>query len=309
MDDPTGVRRRRIAFTAAAVVLLALLFPLTQANLDRLGEPIEVVDRPAGPEAAPASTTTATTRRAARPAPRHTAYEVRRALTRLPPGWSDLPPPPVPRARAVSLWTGRHLFFWGGDSGNGGVHHADGWLLDPVAWRWRATSRSPLAGRSLAAAVWTGDEVIVWGGYAKGGTFNDGAAYDPATDAWRQLPRVKLSPQASTAAWTGSRVLAWDYDLRAASYDPKRNPWRRLPGPPLESCEASPDGAATNRMVLAQGCGHALWDVRAGRWIKVERKENRYYGHGRVVAAGPVFLIAGADHESNANGLVAYNPQ
>jgi hypothetical protein len=149
----------------------------------------------------------------------------------------------------------------------------------------------------------------VWGGYAKGGTFNDGAAYDPATDAWRQLPRVKLSPQASTAAWTGSRVLAWDYDLRAASYDPKRNSWRRLPGPPLESCEASPDGAATNRMVLAQGCGHALWDVRAGRWIKVERKENRHYGHGRVVAAGPVFLIAGADHESDANGLAAYNPQ
>jgi hypothetical protein len=147
------------------------------------------------------------------------------------------------------------------------------------------------------------------GGYAKGGTFNDGAAYDPATDAWRQLPRVKLSPQASTAAWTGSRVLAWDYDLRAASYDPKRNSWRRLPGPPLESCEASPDGAATNRMVLAQGCGHALWDVRAGRWIKVERKENRFHGHGRVVAAGPVFLIAGADHESDANGLVAYNPQ
>jgi hypothetical protein len=126
VDDPTGVRRRRIAFTAAAVVLLALLFPLTQANLDRLGEPIEVVDRPAGPEAAPASTTTATTRRAARPAPRHAPYEVRRALTRLPPGWSDLPPPPAPRARAVSLWTGRHLFFWGGDSGNGGVHHADG---------------------------------------------------------------------------------------------------------------------------------------------------------------------------------------
>jgi hypothetical protein len=309
MDDPTGVRRRRIAFTAAAVVLLALLFPLTQAGPDRLGEPIEVVDRPAGPEAAPASTTTATTRRAARPAPatRPTRSGVpsrgcRRggATFRRRPCRGRAPSRSGPAATCSS---------GGGDSGNGGVHHADGWLLDPVAWRWRATSRSPLAGRSLAAAVWTGDEVIVWGGYAKGGTFNDGAAYDPATDAWRQLPRVKLSPQASTAAWTGSRVLAWDYDLRAASYDPKRNPWRRLPGPPLESCEASPDGAATNRMVLAQGCGHALWDVRAGRWIKVERKENRHYGHGRVVAAGPVFLIAGADHESDANGLAAYNPQ
>ena len=48
---------------------------------------------------------------------------------------------------------------------------------------------------------------------------------------------------------------------------------------------------------------------RSSEWIKVERKENRFHGHGRVVAAGPVFLIAGADHESDANGLVAYNPQ
>src|SRR5215218_11474562 len=103
-------------------------------------------------------------------------------------------------------------------------------------------------------------------------------------------PRLRRRPGPAAGSSPGTTTCA-----RPAT-DPKRNSWRRLPGPPLESCEASPDGAATNRMVLAQGCGHALWDVRAGRWIKVERKENRYYGHGRVVAAGPVFLIAGADH-------------
>jgi hypothetical protein len=46
-------------------------------------------------------------------------------------------------------------------------------------------------------------------------------------------------------------------------------------------------------VVLASGCGHALWDIQAGKWSKAERKENRHYGHGRVVA----------------NGLVAYNPR
>jgi len=407
------LRRRRVTAAAAAVALLVLLLPLGQAGLERLREPAGVVDRPVGPE--PPPTTTATTRRASRPAPLRTPQEVLRALSRLPPGWSDLPPPPGPRARAVSLWIGSSLFFWGGDSGNAGTHHADGWLFDPVARRWHAFSPAPLAGRSLAAAVWTGDAVIVWGGYAKGSTFNDGAAYDPmtdtwrllpsaplsarapvatvwtgdelivwgdtrrdgsdvrdgaafnpqtnrwrmiapapvglnlagwpppstvwtgqemvvvgsrldnnnasrsryatglayrpATDAWRALPRVKLSPQASTAVWTGSKVLAWDYDLRAAIYDPKRDSWRRLPRPPVDSCESYPDGAATDRMVLAQGCGHALWDTQAGKWIKVEPKKNRYYGHGRVVAAGPVFLMAGATHESDANGLVAYNPR
>jgi len=404
------LRRRRLASTVAAVALLALLVPLGQAGLERLREPVQVVDRPVIPEPAP----TATTRPALPAAPPRTPEEVLGALSRLPPGWSDLPPPPGPRARAVSLWTGSSLFFWGGDSGNAGTYHATGWLFDPVARRWHPISPAPLAGRSLAAAVWTGDAVIVWGGYAKGSTFNDGAAYDPmtgtwrllpaaplsqrvpvatvwtgnelivwgstsrdgiqvrdgaafnpqthrwrtiapapvglnqagssspstvwtgqemvvvgsrldnnnaadspsatglayrpATDAWRELPRVRLSPQASTAAWTGSKVLAWDYDLRAAIYDPKQNSWRRLPNPPVDSCESYPDGAATNRLVFARLCGDALWDTRAGKWLKVEPKKNRYYGHGRVVAAGSVFLIAGATHESDANGLVAYHP-
>jgi hypothetical protein len=407
------LRRRRVVSTVAAVALLALLVPLTQAGLERLHQPSGVVDRPAGPE--PAPTTTARTRRPPRPAPLRTPQEAAGALSGLPPGWSDLPPPPGPRARAVSLWIGSSLLLWGGDSGNAGTVHADGWLFDPVARRWHAFSPAPLAGRSLAAAVWTGDEVIVWGGYARGAMFKDGAAYDPvtdtwrllptaplsarapvatvwtgdemivwgstsrggvdvgdgaafnprtnrwrtiapapvalnqagwpspsmvwtgqemvvvgsrlddnnfsplrwaiglayspATDAWRKLPPVKLTFQASTAAWTGSEVIAWDFDLRAAAYDPKRDSWRRLPGPPLDSCDAYPESAATDRMVLAQGCGHALWDTQAGRWVKVEPKKNRYYGHGRVVAAWPVFLMAGATHESDANGLVAYNPR
>jgi Kelch motif len=405
------LRRRRLASTVAAIALLALLVPLGLAGLERLREPVQVVDRPVTPEPTP----TATTRRASRPVPLRTPQEVRGALSRLPSGWSDLPPPPGPRSRAVSLWIGSGLFFWGGDSGNAGTHHATGWLFDPVAPRWHGISPAPLAGRSLAAAVWTGDEVLVWGGYAKGDTFNDGAAYNPmtdtwrllptaplserapvatvwtgnelivwgsttragsdirdgaafnpqtnrwrtiapapvglnlagwpspstvwtgqemvvvgsrldnnnaatspyatglayrpATDAWRELPPVQLSPQASTAAWTGSKVLAWDFDLRAAVYDPKQDSWRRLPDPPVDSCESYPDGAATNRQVFARLCGHALWDIQAGKWLKVEPKKNRYHGHGRVVAAGPVFLIAGATHESDANGLVAYNPQ
>jgi hypothetical protein len=409
------LRRRRVASMVTAVALLALLVPLGQAGLERLREPTEVLDRPVGPQPEP---TTAATRPVSPAAPVRTPQEVLRALSRLPPGWTDLPAPPAPRARAVSVWTGTSLFFWGGDSGNAGTYHATGWLFDPVARRWHGIARSPLAGRSLAAAVWTGEEVIVWGGYAKGTTFNDGAAYDPmsdtwrrlptaplsqrtpvatvwtgdelivwgstsraggdvrdgaafnpqtnrwrtiapapiglneagwpppstvwtgqemvvvgsrlddnnattppwslystglaynpATDAWRKLPRVKLSPQASTAVWTGGRVLAWDYDRRAAIYDPKQDAWRRLPGPPVESCSAASEGAATDRMVLASVCGHALWDTRAGKWVKAEEKKNRYYGHGRVVAAGPVFLIAGATHESDANGLVAYNPR
>jgi hypothetical protein len=52
--------------------------------------------------------------------------------------------------------------------------------------------------------------------------------------------------------------------------------------------------------------GTALWDLEAGRWVKVRRTPRN--GQGRIVAAGLVFLIAGASHESSGNGLVAYHP-
>ena len=415
------LRRRRAGSAVAVAALLVLLVPLGRAGLERLRDPAGAVDRPSGPVATsparPATPTTApaattATGRAIRPARLGTPGQAADALARLPNGWTDLPRPPGPRARGVSLWIGNALFFWGGDSGNAGTSYASGWLFDPVARRWHAITRAPLAVRSLAAAVWTGDEVLVWGGFARGAMFADGAAYDPATgtwrvlppaplsarapvatvwtgtemivwgstsrnqpgardgaafdprsnrwraiaaapvalnlagwpspstvwtgremlvigslldnnnaatlpdatglaydpatDTWRKLPSVRLSPQASAAAWTGSGVLALDYERRAAFYDPRRNAWRRLPGPPVEACEAAPDLAATGGVALAQGCGYALWDDDAGRWVKVEPKVGN--GSGRIVAAGPVFLIAGATHESSANGLVAYNP-
>jgi hypothetical protein len=106
------LRRRRLAATVAVVALVALLVPLGQAGLERLREPVQVVDQPGGPKPAPAPTVT--TRPASPAAPLRTTREVQSALSRLPPGWSDLPAPPGPRARAVSVWTGSHLFFWGG---------------------------------------------------------------------------------------------------------------------------------------------------------------------------------------------------
>ena len=235
--------------------------------------------------------------------------------------WRPLPAAPLSaRAPVATVWTGRELIVWGSTSRVGGDVR-DGAAFNPRTNQWRTIAPAPLvlnhAGWPSPSTVWTGQEMVVLGSRLDDNNaitppwslYSTGLAYNPATDAWRELPRIRLSPQASTAVWTGNRVLAWDYELRAAAYDPKQDSWRRLPNLPLDACEAAPDGAATHRVVLAQGCGHALWDIRAGMWLKAERKENRYDGHGRVVAAGPVFLIAGATHESGANGLVAYNPR
>ena len=79
----------------------------------------------------------------------------------LPAGWSALPAPPVMRARAVSVWTGSELFFWGGDTDFGGTHHNTGFAYDPATETWQRLTDGPLTGRSSAAAVWTGDEVLV----------------------------------------------------------------------------------------------------------------------------------------------------
>jgi len=63
------LRRRRLGSAVAAVALLALLLPLSQAGLERLREPVNVVDRPVAREPVPA---TATTRPAVPAAPRRT---------------------------------------------------------------------------------------------------------------------------------------------------------------------------------------------------------------------------------------------
>ena len=157
----------------------------------------------------------------------------------LDPGWSQLEPPPFGRAEAVSIWTGRELFLWGGEMDHGGTAHADGASYDPVSGRWSTVAAAPIAGRSSAAAVWTGEEVLVWGGWADSPR-EDGAAYRPATDEWRTLPQSPLGPQAPVGAvWTGREMLVWGdvsrtrEATRGAAYNPASNSWRTLPPAPF----------------------------------------------------------------------------
>jgi hypothetical protein len=327
----------------------------------------------------------------------------------LPPGWSSLPAPPVVRTRAVSVWTGSELFFWGGDTDFGGTHHDTGSAYDAEGRTWRRLRDGPLAGRSSAAAVWTGEEVLVWGGYVEGerglsdgaafdpaagrwrmlppaslsprrpaaavwtgremvvwgdtsraAAARDGAAYDPVADRWRSLPpaplalneasavwtgkemivfgalldgnnhsttrhargiaydpdadrwralaEFSLSPQASSVAWTGKEVLAWDYELAAGAYDPARDAWRELPDLPLRFGECYPESAATAEVVLAWYCGlGALFELATGEWHRMSRPQAEV--RGRPVDAGGVVLFAGAAHEGMANGLWAYVPE
>jgi hypothetical protein len=227
--------------------------------------------------------------------------------------WRGLPPAPISaRTPVASAWTGRELLVWG-SADRSNLDTRDGAAYDPAADGWRPIAAAPFA-LNQATSAWTGRELLIVGSRLDGNNHarppgTVGLAYDPAGDRWRMLPPAGLSPQASAVAWTGRELLAWDYELRAAAWDPQDGRWRRLPDLPLDDAECYPRSAAAGWSVFAQFCaGHALWDQRTRRWSRV--------GHGfdllaTVVAAGPVFLFAGATAGPAGPGpgrLLAYNP-
>lgn len=164
--------------------------------------------------------------------------------------WESLPPGPLAsRVNETAVWTGRQLLVWGGIHESVGIGTSfpppsqalgDGAAYDPTTGTWKTLPQSPLSPRGGAAGVWTGTEAIFWGGYAPqtaSDFHSDGAAYDPGTGRWRQLPPSPLSPRrGASAIWTGSEMLIFGGDQANAKrlddgalYRPSTDSWSRLP--------------------------------------------------------------------------------
>lgn len=233
--------------------------------------------------------------------------------------WRELPPAPISGRAPLSVWTGRELIVWG-TSQRGNDIPIDGAAYDPATDRWRTIAEGPIA-LTDATAVWTGQEMVVFGAvldsYNRADTDSAvGAAYDPATDRWRQLPDSGLSPQASTAAWNGEELIAWDYRLAAAAYDPAADSWRPLPDVPGRTAECWPASAPVGGEVFGEYCGAmVVYDRQAGRWRDVPRAE--FAGWGRdpaargwwftLVPADPVVVLLGRVGD-DAVAAFAYRP-
>ena len=222
--------------------------------------------------------------------------------------WRALPYSPLEDGDPVAtIWTGDEVIFWGSASRPDGG--SSGAAYDPDDDEWRTITEAPIA-LTDGDGVWTGDEMIVFGSRLDNNNHSAtnttiGAAYDPETDSWRRLPRGALSPQASAIAWTGSEMVAWDYELSALAYVPRTDRWRDIDDVPLEFSECYPATAATKRHLLAYFCGGAaVLNVESAKWTRVARTVAYAY----PVAAGSVFLLAGAAHESVRNRLMALNP-
>jgi hypothetical protein len=186
--------------------------------------------------------------------------------------WTRLTPPPGPQYSPgyKAVWTGKEMLNWG-------AFHSS--AFNPLTKQWRPLRHSLPTG----IVLWTGREAIGWGGGCCGDAQSNGAAYNPATDTYRHLPRSPLAAsQGPTGAWTGRELILFvsgvdpdgkPYPARfahAAAYNPATKTWRRIV-PPLE-----PGGTAVwdGREVLVVGAGaHAqsalAYNPMTNRWRRL----------------------------------------
>lgn len=155
---------------------------------------------------------------------------------------------------------------------------------EPAGGSWRPIPEAPIIGRSQHGAAWTGTELIVWGGWAtRGAAANfeffaaaDGAAYDPATDAWRTIAASPLAGRSRPImAWTGDELLVvggFDGQFQgladAAAYDPLTDQWRELPRVPDAAVGGYAWAWTGSELVViaADGSAAAAYDPASDAW-------------------------------------------
>jgi Kelch motif len=157
----------------------------------------------------------------------------------------ELPPGPLgPRDTPALVWSGSEMIVWGGVGATAPLE--DGAAFDPTTGDWRVIAPAPIAARSLPQVAWTGSEMLVVGGFNQTSGLSeeplrDGAAYDPSTDSWRQLPDAPIDVRSGAkAVWTGDDLIVVDPGAvvpQAAAYSPDTNEWRRLADPPHASAQ------------------------------------------------------------------------
>lgn len=145
---------------------------------------------------------------------------------------------------------------------------------------WSAAPKPPLSPRYGSTTVWTGTSLLVWGGVdnRKGETtYNDGAAYNPATRTWTAMPASPLSPRLNTfAVWTGNQALFWGGDglsplMNGATYDPASRTWAMIPPSPLR---ADPQNRQTvawtgTTMIVIEGQKGAAYSPADRSWTAI----------------------------------------
>jgi hypothetical protein len=181
--------------------------------------------------------------------------------------WRRISRAPIPGGFGYSaVWTGDEMIVWGGVGRHrrGETAAAAAYHLDTDTWR--IIADAPLTPRAGHLAVWTGKEMVVWGGfltaYERERYDGEGAAYDPATDSWRMLPRAPLpAGYDAMGAWTGREIVVLATRMgdeptnapkqaQAAAYEPGRDTWRRTEQPPMAAYVSPPAVTVAGELFL-----------------------------------------------------------
>jgi N-acetylneuraminic acid mutarotase len=125
-------------------------------------------------------------------------------------------------------------------------------------------------GRTQHTAVWSGSVMIIWGGEAPLGSStyfsNEGARYDPATDAWTLTSTIGAPSARSshTAVWTGRTMVVWGgtgYEgghyvnlNTGGQYDPLTDSWT-----PTSTVNAPPAADRYGHAAVWTGARMVIW--------------------------------------------------
>jgi hypothetical protein len=240
--------------------------------------------------------------------------------------WREISPAPVPGGVGYSaIWTGEEMIVWGDASLD--AKKAAGAAYDPETDAWRTIAEAPLAPRAGHLAVWTGKEMIVWGGfltaYERERYDGQGAAYDPATDSWRMLPRAPLpAGYDAMGAWTGHEMVVlvtprgeWPAKApkhaKAAAYVPRRSTWRTIAQPPMAVFVSPPAVLLDGELFLLSlggTVGGYSRPYETGGIYDLSRNEWRSHADPPGRRPNETWLQAEMGDEVVIDGL-AYNPE
>ncbi len=207
--------------------------------------------------------------------------------------WTALPTLGAPAARAYhsAIWAGTEMILFGGEDQLGLKTDTGGRWSEGAGWLATTTVGAPQP-RGLHTAVWTGNRMLVWGG-GIGGAYDNGRAYDPATNQWgpdfspTNTPSFRLN---HTAVWTGSRMIVWGGEVGSTTptqtggrYDPAADSWTPTStgGPAADVGQlgllgASPPWTGTELLFLSYGGPGYAYDPLAntGRVIPPSGRPN-----------------------------------
>jgi hypothetical protein len=153
------------------------------------------------------------------------------------------------------VWTGSQVLILHPTAGGMEV---TGERFDPATGTTTKFASSGLTWRTNPAVVWTGRELLVVGGSTSIELNTVGAAYNPATDAWRRLPDPPTNSAASIrgdAVWTGTEILVWTAGL---AFNPDTNQWRTIARYPLTMPSAPVVVWAGTQLVVWGGCDSSI---------------------------------------------------